>query len=101
MDESLRDLESLLRKHGFSGQADAVAHVLALHRTGDRAAFAQAAMALVCGAVQGALRTPSFAPIPLAHPRKWPPTYRDSIGRWLRWPTGWSINTLGSQARVT
>ena len=46
MEESLRELESLLRKHGFKGQGDVVAHVLALHRAGDRAAFAQAATGL-------------------------------------------------------
>jgi len=45
MEESLRESESLLRKHGFNGQADTVAHVLVLHRTGNRTAFARGLLA--------------------------------------------------------
>jgi hypothetical protein len=60
MDESLRELESLLRKHGFKGQADAVAHVLTLCRAGDRSAFAQAATGLTMWGGAGSVADVEF-----------------------------------------
>ena len=43
MIETLRELESLLRKHGYNGQADAVRGVLVAIETDDRATLAREA----------------------------------------------------------
>jgi len=39
--ENLREIESLLRKHGYVGQANAVARVITAEQAGDRVAFAR------------------------------------------------------------